>query len=120
MNVFRLAKKSDRAMAALQTYSKLTPAERVKLHAALQSLNNNSSFLSSNRCNKKPQQLAQNVPRVLSTPMPQFGVLPAFSPQVRLTKTIMISSNSIIELDSKYPVYTVSIFEKNSISAASA
>ena len=33
---------SDRAMLALKTLSKLSPAERLKLQAALQSLNNNS------------------------------------------------------------------------------
>ena len=32
----------DRAMLALKTLSKLSPAERLKLQAALQSLNNNS------------------------------------------------------------------------------
>ena len=53
-------------MEALQTLSKLTPAERVKLQAALQSLNNNSSYLSGRL--KKNTGSLPSAPRVLGTP----------------------------------------------------
>jgi hypothetical protein len=53
-------------MEALQTLSKLTPAERVKLQAALQSLNNNSSYLSGRL--KKNTGPLPSAPRVLGNP----------------------------------------------------
>lgn len=68
---------SDRAMEALQTLAKLSPTERGKLQAALQSLNNNTYI---NRgVTQKPQPIPVNHP-VSSSISPMLAALSLQSP----------------------------------------
>ena len=97
-------------MAALQTLSQLSPAERAKLQAALQSLNNNS-YLSRN-LPSKPDPVPINLPKLSSTAISPFLSLHSQS-QSLLTSlnppTPIQSSFDVSNLQSNRPDSAMSI-----------
>ena len=92
MNIFFSIEKnqSDRAMAALQTLSQLSPVERAKLQAALQSLNNNS-YLNRNMPSKP-----EPVPKMSSAAISPFLSLHSQS------QSLLTSLNSPTSIQSPF------------------